>query len=89
MTNTAQATAPQAGSLPRRWKPPNLIGFLIVFALVFFLMRGTQAADISWDTVTEAGPRLWDFLQRAIPPDWPIIPRMFEAMLLTLASIHR
>lgn len=63
---------------------PSLTGFVIFAAIVFFFVRGAREAGITWDRIVEAGPRLGTFFDRAIPPDWPIIPRMFDAMILTL-----
>jgi phosphonate transport system permease protein len=73
-----------ADRAPRRLAPPGPVGVVLVLVIGTLFVRGVLESNITLERAVSAGPRLWQFLERAVPPDWAMIPSMFDAMLTTL-----
>jgi phosphonate transport system permease protein len=60
--------------------PASLPSLAIAAAVVW----AAATTDIAWDRLAEAGPRLWEFLGRMLPPDASVMPEVARGLAETL-----
>lgn len=67
---------------PFTWRTAlGYIVFVILFALSYW---SAMAVEFSLPKLIEGLPHMADFLSRMFPPDWSILPRVFQDTLLTI-----
>jgi phosphonate transport system permease protein len=84
VNQTTSSPAGAASPAPTRVTRPSPVAVVLALVIVTLFVRGVLESNITVDRALSAGPRLVQFFQRAIPPDWAIIPAMYDAMLTTI-----
>ena len=69
---------------PKPWHWTHGLVFGLVIALVALSYWAAIATEFSPTRLVEGWPFMKDFLSRMFPPDWSVLPRVWEQTLLTI-----